>query len=156
MGKKMVVQTTCPVECPDLGGVYFFRPPDKALSKAMPLFEQVRQQKRRALTDTLGRLPTEDELGELNVDLNDNSLPDGMMEAVCDMFTEGVITWRDVEDEDGNPLPCNEANKRMIPTEAKWVIVFAYLEQRKGVEEKKAPSAAPPMNCTLTEIVGAS
>ena len=156
MGKKMVVQTTCPVECPDLGGVYFFRPPDKALAKALPLFEQLEKDKRKALEEELGRKPTAEELEDLNVDPNDNSLPDGMMAAVGDMFMEGVVNWQDVEGEDGNPLPCNEANKRMIPTEAKWVIALAYLEQRKGVEEKKAPSAAPPMNCTLTEIVGAS
>ena len=93
------------------GATWTFRPPDKAMSR---------------LAARAGGI------GEFDTD----SPPEEIIEVMPDMFVEGVVAW-EVEDMDGNPLECNEENRRDIPTTMKLRVVTAYLLKIQEIELKK-------------------
>lgn len=124
-------------------------PPNRAMSALASATVALVQAKITAAEQRLGRpLSAEEEaetLSAVEVGPDDiGFLNRDLFLAFIDAFSEGVIDWQGVADEDGNPRACTHEQKQLVPWEVQVAVVMGYMMRRQGLEAKKAsPSATP-------------
>ena len=111
--------------------IFTFKSPDAAMSKLMAITQ-------RCLADGMS---------EADVDLRP---PADLLEALSDIFVEGVIGWTGVEGE-SKPIECNGGTKRVIPFADKVVIAQGYIANYAELEAGKVASAEADLSITPPE-----
>jgi len=145
MGKKLLTKLTQKIE-PESGGVFFLKPPDRAITRFMTLSVNITQERKRRkhaeiiAAEGADRPLTAEEAAPLEaLGMDDADIPAEFFECAVDIFMEGVIHWQDVEFEDedydtGEPRiikdpPCNAETKGRIETMVKITVGFEYMQQ---------------------------
>lgn len=126
------------------GATFTFISPDVSMSRYDALIS------RHVSGMAAGRSLTamsDEERAAFSLDCEDalrRAMPEELGAVLCDMFTEGVIDWTDVEGPEGGRLACNAGTKRRIPYDAKVAIANAYIGKSRAVEAGKVASPKPP------------
>jgi hypothetical protein len=107
------IRLTLDVEA--LDAVYTFGCADKALSRVIELSAKYQ--------------------GDEN--FNDTDMPADFCVALCELFIEGCIGWKNVMIDEETELEYSEDNKKNFPTDAKIAVAMAYFAKKLEVEEKK-------------------
>lgn len=121
-----------------LGAEWIFSTPDAALAAVSDMYARLRGPQDPTAEEPV---PSERELLYEQLD----ATPPEMIVAYCEVFKQGVVGWRGVNDPaTGQPLPCTPEHIAAIPTQDKFDVAGAYLLAMQRLREKKEMSTLPP------------
>jgi len=113
------------------GATFTFKTPDEAMSKVFAITQRCQAE-------------------GMDAAAIDAQPPADLMQAMTQVFVDGVIAWEGVEGEESF-IACNGGTKRAIPFEDKVAVANGYLQKRAELQAGKVVSAAPGMSITEPE-----
>ena len=127
----MAYKPTLTVDVEFEGATFTFKTPDEGLSKLHEATQRCRM------------------AGMSDADIDRNP-PADLLQALVQVFVEGVIAWEGVEGEESF-VACNGGTKRAIPFADKVAVANLYVQRINELQSGKVESAAPATSTTEPE-----